>query len=67
MCGARQVVGEEEKKAGLVNVRTRDNHVHGMHPLDRVVDVLLQERGSRSIASSFGEGAPGLDACIGYV
>ena len=26
-CTAPQVVGEEEKKAGTVNVRTRDNHV----------------------------------------
>ena len=60
MCVARQVVGEEEKKARLVNVRTRDNHVHGMHSLERVVDVLLQERGSRSITSSFGEGSSGL-------
>ncbi len=56
------MVGEEEKKAGLVNVRTRDNHVHGMHSLERVVDVLLQERGSRSITSSFGEGASGCRA-----
>ncbi len=54
----RQVVGEEEKKAGLVNVRTRDNHVHGMHALARVVETLRAEKAAKSIASCFGEGAP---------
>jgi hypothetical protein len=51
-------VGEEEKKAGLVNVRTRDNHVHGMHALARVVETLRAEKAAKSIASCFGEGAP---------
>ena len=60
------MVGEEEKKAGLVNVRTRDNHVHGIHALARVLDVLLPERASLRIHSSFGEGAS-LQPCSVHV
>ncbi|KAF7989743.1 hypothetical protein HCN44_008417 [Aphidius gifuensis] len=32
------VVGEKEKSAGTVNVRTRDNIVHGEHPTDQLVE-----------------------------
>lgn len=32
------VVGEKEKTAGTVNVRTRDNIVHGEHPTDQLVE-----------------------------
>lgn len=57
MC--RQVVGEKEEAEGAVNVRTRDNVVHGMHSLDSVKQVLLEEKATRSLTSIFGshEGA----------
>ena len=32
------VVGERELANGTVNVRTRDNKVHGEHPLDHVTE-----------------------------
>lgn len=37
------VVGEEEQKARTVNVRTRDNIVHGMHQLEDLVKVRREE------------------------
>jgi threonyl-tRNA synthetase len=39
---------------GTVNVRTRDNVVHGMRPIAEVVQLLSQERDSRSLTSAFG-------------
>ena len=38
-----------------MNVRTRDNVVHGMHALEAVRDVLLQEKAGRSLTSIFGK------------
>lgn len=32
------VVGEREQTSGTVNVRTRDNKVHGEHSIDRVIE-----------------------------
>ncbi|KAL4423853.1 hypothetical protein ABPG75_001154 [Micractinium tetrahymenae] len=49
------VVGEEEKAAGTVNVRTRDNQVHGQHSLEHVVEVMSRERKTRSRVGLFGE------------
>ena len=48
------VVGEKEREEKTVNVRTRDNHVHGMHTLDAVLKVMLEEKTSRSLVSLFG-------------
>ncbi len=42
------VVGEAEKTAQTVNVRTRDNVVHGMFSLKDVKELMVQERNSRS-------------------
>lgn len=42
------VVGEAEKAAQTVNVRTRDNVVHGMFSLKDVKELMVQERNSRS-------------------
>jgi threonyl-tRNA synthetase len=39
---------------GTVNVRTRDNVVHGMRKLSEVKQLLTQERDSRSLDSAFG-------------
>ena len=50
-----QVVGEKEKAERLVNVRTRDNKVHGMHALQDVIPQLCRERDARHLASTFGE------------
>ncbi|PRW60977.1 threonyl-tRNA synthetase [Chlorella sorokiniana] len=50
------VLGEEEKKNGTVNVRTRDNQVHGEHTLASVLDVMTRERDTRSQVSMFGDG-----------
>lgn len=49
-----QVVGEAEKAARTVNVRTRDNEVHGMHALDDVLKVMQEEKKTRSLFSLFG-------------
>ena len=49
-----QVVGEKEEAEGTVNVRTRDNVVHGMHSLESVKEVLMEEKTTRSLTSIFG-------------
>lgn len=51
---SEQVVGEKEEAEGTVNVRTRDNIVHGMHALDAVQEILLREKDTRSLTSIFG-------------
>ena len=50
------MVGEAEKAEGTVNVRTRDNQVHGMHKLADVLRVLREEKATRSLQSLFGAG-----------
>ena len=47
------MVGEKEEAEGSVNVRTRDNVVHGMHSLDAVQSILLREKETRSLTSIF--------------
>eukprot|EP01026_Neomeris_dumetosa_P069076 TRINITY_DN6808_c0_g2_i1.p1 TRINITY_DN6808_c0_g2~~TRINITY_DN6808_c0_g2_i1.p1 ORF type:complete len:773 (+),score=103.25 TRINITY_DN6808_c0_g2_i1:143-2320(+) len=47
------VVGEQEKVEECVNVRTRDNVVHGKHKLQVLLDILLEERKIRSLKSMF--------------
>ena len=47
------VCGEKEMENGTVNVRTRDNEVHGEHRVEDIVDVLLEEKDTRALASSF--------------
>ena len=49
------VVGEKERSEQTVNVRTRDNQVHGMHKLSSVLEILVNEKDSRSLVSLFGE------------
>lgn len=39
---------------GTVNVRTRDNVVHGMRSIAEVKQLLAHERDSRSLESAFG-------------
>lgn len=51
------VVGEKEQVARTVNVRTRDNHVHGEHALSAVLDVITRERALRSLVGLFGADA----------
>lgn len=48
------VVGEQEQTTQTVNVRTRDNKVHGEHPLKSVIEIMSKERSSRSIVGLFG-------------
>ena len=36
-CFASTVVGEKEQSNNTVNVRTRDNKVHGEHSIDHVI------------------------------
>ena len=43
------VVGEKEQTNGTVNVRTRDNKVHGEHSVDDVITKLKNLQASRSI------------------
>ena len=51
------VVGAEEMEQRTVNVRSRDNVVHGALPLQLVVDRIAAERDARSVEPAFhGEG-----------
>ena len=59
-----QVVGEKEKAERLVNVRTRDNKVDGMHALSEVISQLVSERDSRSLVPIFGKN-PDTIAAVG--
>ena len=47
------VVGEQEQREGNVNVRTRDNIVHGMHSIADLIRTLKDEKESRSLTSKF--------------
>ncbi len=47
------VVGEQEKTNDTVNVRTRDNQVHGERKLDDVIAVLNEEKKTRSLECMF--------------
>jgi threonyl-tRNA synthetase len=49
------VVGDKEQQAETVNVRTRDNHVHGEHALVDVIDTMRRQRDTRSLESLFGD------------
>jgi threonyl-tRNA synthetase len=51
------VVGEQERDARLVNVRTRDNVVHGMFALADVAGIMAEERDARALGSIFAEKA----------
>jgi len=42
------VVGEKEKASGTVNIRTRDNKVHGERTIADTVERLLELKCSRS-------------------
>lgn len=53
------VCGESEKANETVNVRTRDNKVHGEHKLTALLEVLARERATRSLTCCFeDEGSP---------
>jgi threonyl-tRNA synthetase len=54
------VVGEQEQREGTVNVRTRDNVVHGMHKIADLVEVLRTEKDGRSLTSKFESAASGI-------
>ena len=56
------MVGEKERDDRLVNVRTRDNKVHGMHPLSEVLAQLVAERDSRALVPCFGKNADTVSA-----
>eukprot|EP00210_Caulerpa_lentillifera_P003105 g2967.t1 len=47
------VVGEQEKEAKTVNVRTRDNAVHGMHSIEAFMEIITKERDQRCLNSAF--------------
>ena len=47
------VVGEQEKTNDTVNVRTRDNEVHGERKWDDLIVVLNEEKRSRSLECLF--------------
>lgn len=42
------VVGEKEKTSGTVNIRTRDNKVHGERTTSETIERLQQLKHSRS-------------------
>ena len=54
-----QVVGEKERVEHTVNVRTRDNVVHGEHKLADVLRVLQEEKAARSLEGHFGSHSNG--------
>lgn len=43
------MVGEKEITNGTVNVRTRDNKVHGEHPVEHVIERFRQLAASRTL------------------
>jgi len=45
------VVGEKEKTAGTVNVRTRDNKVHGEKTIDYVIEKFKELQQDRTLSS----------------
>jgi len=47
------VCGASEEENGTVNVRTRDNKVHGEHKLEVLLEVLDRERRTRSLTCCF--------------
>ena len=47
------VVGAEEMESRTVNVRSRDNVVHGAIALDEVAARMVQERDQRTTVSAF--------------
>lgn len=47
------VVGAQEKEENTVNVRTRDNVVHGMYKLPELLEILVEENTTRSLDSKF--------------
>ena len=47
------VCGASEEENGTVNVRTRDNKVHGEHKLEALLEVLDRERRTRSLTCCF--------------
>jgi len=59
------VVGEEEAKNGTVNVRTRDNKVHGEHSVEALAAVLVKERDTYSIGCLFDSDAAAAAAAAG--
>ena len=42
------VVGEKEKTSSTVNIRTRDNKVHGEHTISETIERLQRLKQSRS-------------------
>lgn len=52
------VLGEKEQAADTVNVRTRDNQVHGEHALSHVLEIMGKERDTRSLEGLFGGDKP---------
>jgi threonyl-tRNA synthetase len=57
-----QVVGEQEAKEGKVNVRTRDNKVHGAHSIASLLAVLAEEKSTRSNVCCFAKEDAAADA-----
>ena len=57
-----QIVGEKEKAEKTVNVRTRDNVVHGEHKLSEVLAVLQEEKAQRSLQGHFGHAGAAPDS-----
>ena len=43
------VVGEAERDNNTLNVRTRDNKVHGEHKVDYVIEKLTNFRNSQTV------------------
>lgn len=48
------MLGEKEQVAETVNVRTRDNQVHGEHALSHVIEIMSKERDTHSLEGLFG-------------
>lgn len=46
-------IGDKEMEHHTVNLRTRDNNVHGEIPLDNFIQTIKQERDARSLTSPY--------------
>lgn len=56
-CNYIVTIGDQEMENKTINLRTRDNVVHGEMKLEPFLEAILEEKASRSLTSPFSKGA----------
>lgn len=56
-CNYIVTIGDQEMENQSINLRTRDNVVHGEMKLEPFLEAILEEKASRSLTSPFSKGA----------